>query len=83
LICLLSSEHSRAITWGDEDDGAEREGNGDDCDGASTDSEKAGKANTNRFYRFEVAKTKDEEENVVVRAGFTVRLPYDNVLHLQ
>ena len=74
LICLLSSEHSRAIAWGDEDDGAEREGHGDDSDGASTDSEED---DLNRFYHFEVAKTKDQEENVVVREGFTVRLQYD------
>ena len=73
MVCLLSIEHSRAIIWGGKDDGTDTEGDDDDSDGASTDSEKAGKANRNRFYRFEVAKTKDEEENVVVRAGFTVR----------
>jgi hypothetical protein len=79
LICLLSSEHSRAISWGDENDGAEREGNGDDSDGASTDSEKG---DFNRFYHFEVAKTKDQEENVVVREGFKVRLQYNRVTQL-
>ena len=69
LVCLLSNEHSRAITWGDDDDGTDTDGD-DDSDGSSTDSEKG---DSSRFYRFEVAKTKDQEENVVVRAGFTVR----------
>ena len=63
-----------AIAWGDDDDGAESEGDDGDSDGASTDSDKA---DTNRFYHFEVAKTKDQEENVVVREGFMVRRQYD------
>lgn len=66
---MLSSEQSRAIAWGDDDDGTDTEG---DSDGASTDSEKV---DSDRFYHFEVAKTKDQEENVVVRAGFTVGWP--------
>jgi hypothetical protein len=70
LVCLLSSAHSRAIVWGRKDGGADTDDDDDDSDGTSTDSEKA---DTNRFYRFEVAKTKDQEENVSVRAGFTVR----------
>ncbi|KAH9039442.1 hypothetical protein EDB83DRAFT_2228401 [Lactarius deliciosus] len=67
LICLLSSEHSRAIAWGDDDDRADRESDDDDSDGKSIDSEKT---DSNRFFHFEVAKTKDQEENVVVREGF-------------
>jgi hypothetical protein len=70
LVCLLSREHSDAIAWGDDDDGADTEDDDDDSNGATTDSEKA---ETSRFYHFEVAKTKDQEENVVVREGFTVR----------
>jgi hypothetical protein len=81
LVCLLSSAHSRAIVWGRHDEGADTDDDDDDdSDGASTDSEKA---DTNRFYRFEVAKTQDQEENVVVREGFTVRRPYDDALPLQ
>ncbi|KAI9455076.1 hypothetical protein BJY52DRAFT_1281557 [Lactarius psammicola] len=72
LICLLSSEHSRAIIWSEDDD--------DDSDGASTDSEKG---DSSRVYHFKVAKTKDQEENVVIRGGFMVCLPYDNTLPLQ
>ncbi|KAI9455145.1 hypothetical protein BJY52DRAFT_1122154 [Lactarius psammicola] len=72
LVCLLSSEYSRAIAWGDDDDGADTEGDNDDSGGASTDSEKG---DSNRFYRFEVAKTKDEVENVIVRAGFVMSSP--------
>jgi hypothetical protein len=67
---LLSREHSGAIAWGDDDEGEDTEGDDDDSDNASTDSEKL---ETSRFYHFEVAKTKDQEENVVVREGFTVR----------
>ncbi len=67
--------------WGDDDDGADEEDDdNDDSDGTLTDSEKG---DSNRFYRFEVAKTKDQEENVVVRAGFMVRSPYDNALPLR
>ncbi|KAI9450269.1 hypothetical protein BJY52DRAFT_196728 [Lactarius psammicola] len=69
LVCLLSSEHSSAIVWSD-DDGDEEED--DDSDGALTDSEKS---DSNRFYRFEVAKTMDQEENVVVREGFKMTSP--------
>jgi hypothetical protein len=76
LVCLLSSEHSKAIAWGDDDDGADTEGD-DDSDGASTDSEKG---DSNRFYHFEVAKTNDQEENVVLREGFMVRQQYGNAL---
>ena len=79
LVCLLSSEHSRAIAWGDDDGGTDTEGD-DDSDGASTDSEKG---DSSRFYHFEVAKTKDQEENVVIREGFMVRQQYDNVLSVK
>lgn len=65
-----------AIAWGDDDDGAETEGDDDDSDSTSTDSDKD---DTSRFYHFEVAKTKDQEENVVVREGFTVRRQYDTI----
>ncbi len=56
--------------WGEDDDGADKESDDDDSDGSSTDSEKA---DSSRIYHFKVAKTKDQEENVVVREGFTVR----------
>ncbi|KAI9455069.1 hypothetical protein BJY52DRAFT_1122205 [Lactarius psammicola] len=65
LVCLLSSEHSRAIAW-------VAEGNDDDSDGASSDS---GKSDSSRFFYFEVARTKDQEENVVVREGFMMSSP--------
>ncbi|KAH9171591.1 hypothetical protein EDB89DRAFT_1852099 [Lactarius sanguifluus] len=73
LICLLSSEHSRAIMWSRDDDGADGGDGDDDSDGAFTDSEKA---DSNRFYQFEVAKAKDQEENVVVREGFMMSSPF-------
>ncbi|KAI9455142.1 hypothetical protein BJY52DRAFT_1122187 [Lactarius psammicola] len=71
LVCLLSSEHSRAIVWGD-DDGADGEGDDDDSDSASSDSEKS---DSTRRFHFEVAKTKDQEVNVVVREGFMMFSP--------
>ncbi|KAH9005522.1 hypothetical protein EDB86DRAFT_3240052 [Lactarius hatsudake] len=59
------------VAWGDNDDGADKEGD-DDSDDSLTDSEKA---DSNRFYRFEVAKTKDQEENVIVQEGFMMSSP--------
>ncbi|KAH9171595.1 hypothetical protein EDB89DRAFT_1906874 [Lactarius sanguifluus] len=73
LICLLSSEHSRAIMWSRDEDGADGEDGDDDSDGTFTDSEKA---DSNRFYQFEVAKAKDQEENVIVREGFMMSSPF-------
>jgi hypothetical protein len=77
LVCLLSSEHSKAIVWSNDDnDKAEEYDDDEDSDGqgdgASTDSEKT---DSDRVVSFEVAETKDEEENVAVRAGFVVSLP--------
>ena len=60
IVCLLSSEHSQAIVWGDED--------GDDVSDDS-DNDDSG-----RLYDFVVAKTNDQEENVAARPGFKVRL---------
>ncbi|KAI9450262.1 hypothetical protein BJY52DRAFT_1175724 [Lactarius psammicola] len=72
LVCLLSSEHSRAIAWGDDDDGGDTEGDDDDSDSASTGSERG---DSSRVYHFKVAKTRDQEECVVVREGFTMTSP--------
>lgn len=69
LVCLLSNEHSKALVWsGDDNDKADDEC-GDDDDDTSTTSEKT---DPDRFVSFEVAKTKDQEENVAVRVGFVV-----------
>ncbi|KAH8977864.1 hypothetical protein EDB86DRAFT_3157238 [Lactarius hatsudake] len=67
LVCLLSSEHSKALVWGNDDNNEADEEDGDDDGGTSTDSEQT---DSDRFFRFQVAKTKDQEENVVARAGF-------------
>ena len=72
LVCLLSSEHSKALVWSSDDDDKadeECEDDDDDDDDASTNSEKT---DPDRFVSFEVAKTKDQEENVAVLAGFMV-----------
>ncbi|KAH8980307.1 hypothetical protein EDB92DRAFT_1937150 [Lactarius akahatsu] len=60
LVCLLSTEHSQAIVWGDEVD---------DMDDASLDSEND---DSDRLYDFMVAKTNEQEENVIARQGFTM-----------
>ena len=57
--------------WGNNgDDKADEERDDDDDDGTSTDSENT---DSDRFFRFQVAKTKDQEENVTARVGFVVR----------
>lgn len=61
LVCLLSAKHSQAIVWGDEVD---------DQDDASLDLETD---DSDRLYDFMVAKTNDQEEDVIARQGFTVR----------
>ena len=71
LVCLLSSDHSSALVWGnDNGNQADEEGDDNDDDGTSTDSETT---DSDRFFRFQVAKTMDQEESVAVRAGFVVR----------
>ncbi|KAI9450278.1 hypothetical protein BJY52DRAFT_1215556, partial [Lactarius psammicola] len=60
LVCLLSAEHSRAIVWEDEVD---------DTDDASLDSEND---DSDRLFDFMVAKKSEQEENVIVRQGFTM-----------
>ncbi|KAF8270133.1 hypothetical protein EI94DRAFT_1572289 [Lactarius quietus] len=60
LVCLLSAEHSQAIVWGDEID---------DLTDTSLDSEND---DSGRLFNFEVAKTNEQEENVIARQGFTV-----------
>jgi hypothetical protein len=68
--------NTRAIVWSEDNDGTDKEdSDDDDSDGDSTDSEKG---DSSRVYHFKVAKTKDQEENVVVREGFQVRFPYNN-----
>ncbi|KAI0292593.1 hypothetical protein B0F90DRAFT_1645427, partial [Multifurca ochricompacta] len=70
LVCLLSTEHSQTIVWGDDDDG--------DCDNRDNDDDEVSTgsvdSDSDRFYHFEVAKTKEQQENVITRMGFTVRL---------
>ncbi|KAH9005511.1 hypothetical protein EDB86DRAFT_2795794, partial [Lactarius hatsudake] len=76
LVCLISNEHSRALVWGNDDNDKADEGDDDDDDdddddGSSADSEQT---DSDRAYCFEVAKTRDQEENVAVRAGFVMNL---------
>ncbi|KAI0292619.1 hypothetical protein B0F90DRAFT_1671124 [Multifurca ochricompacta] len=68
LVCLLSTEHSQTIVWGDDDDG--------DCDNRDSDDDEVSTgsvdSDSDRFYHFEVAKTKEQQENVITRMGFTM-----------
>ncbi len=61
LVCLLSAEHSQAIVWGDEVDVPDDES----LDLENDDSD--------RLFDFMVAKTNEQEEDVIARQGFTVR----------
>jgi hypothetical protein len=61
LVCLLSSEHSQAIVWGD---------GVDDLEDASIDSDSDD--DSDRLYDYTVAKTNEQEEDVIARQGFTV-----------
>ena len=61
LVCLLSAEHSQAIVWGD--------GVDDQAD-ASLELEND---DSDRLFNFEVAKTHEQEENVIARQGYQVR----------
>ncbi|KAH8830109.1 hypothetical protein DL96DRAFT_1706949 [Flagelloscypha sp. PMI_526] len=60
LICLISSEDQASIVWST---GGDQTTN-DDEDPDETD---------DRLFSFEVAKTREEEENVTVRPGFDIR----------
>lgn len=60
VTVLISPEHAEAMVWGDSDN------NEDDSD---LDDE------SDRLFTFEVAKTKEQEENVSMRPGFQVRPP--------
>ena len=68
IVCLLSSEHSEAIVWDDEND-----------DDALTDPDDD---DSGRLYDFVVAKTNDQEENVVARPGFTVHFFMEPTVYL-
>ena len=61
LVCLLSAAHSQAIVWGNEVD---------DMEDSSIDSDSDD--DSDRLYDYTVAKTNEQEENVVARQGFTV-----------
>jgi hypothetical protein len=60
-VCLLSSEHSQVIVWGDE---------GDDLEDTSIDSDSDD--DSDRFYDYIVTKTNEQEEDVIARQGFMV-----------
>jgi hypothetical protein len=61
LVCLLSSTHSQAIVWDDEDE---------DPDDNSLDSEDTDSC---RLFNFRVEKKSEQDEDVTARQGFTVR----------
>ena len=59
VTVLISSEHAKTLVWGDD--------NEDDPDQENEESD--------RFFSFEVATTKEQEENVSARPGFEVIPP--------
>lgn len=54
----MSPDDAAAMVWNDDIDDVEMEEDEEDLD---------------RLYTFEVSKTKDQEEDVKIRQGFTVR----------
>lgn len=62
VVALLSLEYSASIVWNDEDD---------DSNPVGTDV-----GDTDRLFTFEVAKTNEQEENVIASAGFQVPIPF-------
>lgn len=59
LICLISTEHSELIVWGDEADYAGQDSENDESD---------------QLFDFTLATTNKQEENVVARQGFMVNI---------
>lgn len=57
----MAEEHANAIVWSDEE---------------TADTLDVIEGEVDRLFTFEVAKTKEEQENVVSRAGFEVCQPY-------
>lgn len=68
VVALVSDEHADAIVWrsGDND--------GSDSGDENTDSTDDDLDNIDRLYTFKVAKTREEEENVVASLGFKVHV---------
>lgn len=60
-MALISPEHSQALVWNEDEENVE------DADEAEDYVERV-----DRMFTFEVAKTKEEEEGVVPKPGFTV-----------
>lgn len=59
LICLISTEHSELIMWGDEADYGGQDSENDESE---------------QLFDFTLATTNKQEENVVARQGFTVSI---------
>ena len=57
IVALVSSEDAESIVWDD----------GKDVDAMDVDEDPS-----DRLFTFEVAKTKEQEENVTTRCGFQV-----------
>lgn len=66
IVALISPEHAKGIRW--QHDSLAPPSNSFVDDGEDDDAD-------DRLFRFEVAKTKEQEENVTVRSGFKVTNP--------
>ena len=62
-MALVSDEHADAIVWGSGDGSSDQDDSAEDLDDLD---------NVDRLYTFQVAKTREEEENVTATAGFRV-----------
>lgn len=61
IVCLISDEDERDVVWPEDVEDTETEHDDDDED-------------SDRLFAFEVFKTNEQEENVVARTGFSVRV---------
>jgi hypothetical protein len=57
---LISSEHAKGIAWGSDSEQMEEDDEEEEDD--------------DRLFRFEVAKTREDDENVQIRQGFEVHI---------
>jgi hypothetical protein len=64
-MALVDADHASRIVWGTEDEVETMNVDGDDDDDDD---------DSDRMFSFEVAKTKEQDEDVHSKPGFTVRL---------
>lgn len=67
IRCLISPEHENSLIFDDADSDSD-----DDAFESTWGDQDDGKGVSDRFFKFEVAKTNEQEEDAHIREGFTV-----------